>query len=113
MTRATAIPALAYLAAMTAWIYAVWNAAAQPRGGLGHAFGIALVVLHVAAGLAVARWWALVLPALLVPLAVPAGYGAGLEQDAPIWMHLIREAPFAAVLIGLGVGVRKLLARRR
>ena len=113
MTRAAAIPALAYLAAMTVWIYAVWNAGAQPRGALGHAFGIALVALHVGAGAGVGRWWALLLPALLVPVAVPAGFAPGAGQDDPIWMDLVLEAPFAALLIALGVGARKLRVRRR
>jgi hypothetical protein len=108
-----AVVALAYLAVMAAWVYVVWKPDAEPSGVAGAAFWVGLLGLQVGVGFAAGTWWAILLPVLLVPIAVPAGYGEGVGQEVPIWLYLVLWLPVAVVLVAVGVGLRKLVERRR
>ena len=107
-----AVPAC-YLVLMALYFYR-WKediAVSEPWGWVSLA---GLAVLQIAAGLAIARWWSLALPFAAIVVAVPFGYGEGVGQEAPIWLYYgaIFAVP-ASVLVSLGVGGRKLAARRR
>lgn len=106
--------ALAYLACMAVFAYAV----AERQVGYGNdaanaAILAGVALLHLAAGLAVGRWWAVLLPAASVVIALPAGYpDANQGEPLPIWLGLALTAPVACVLIAAGVATWN-LARRR
>ena len=74
----------------------------------------ALVTVHLALGLAVARWWALLVPMLPVVFAVPESNwdcGGGFECIAePLALWVLAGALFVAVpCVGLGVAIAKRL----
>ena len=95
---------------MLFFVYAI----ARPAVGYGSdaaniAFLLGLALLHVLSGWFIARWWAVLLPALIVPLAVPAGTPDAGEDPLPIWFGLAWfVAPIGAALIGIAVAVRRL-----
>jgi len=67
------------------------------------------VLFHVGCGVAIGRWWALLLPLLVVFIAIPSTA----DREFPFWFdYLILLAAPAAFLLGLGVVIRR-LARRR
>ena len=110
--RAEARPlvvAAAYVAAMALYIYAF----VDPDVGFGSDvagwLGIAwLTGRHLATGWGVGRWWAVVLPLLAIPLAVPAGYRARTEGPE-IWVGIAWVlAPGGVILIALAVAFRRL-----
>ena len=105
---------VAYLAVITFWIYAV--ADTQP-GGAEWTFWLVpfLVLLHVGVGAAVGRWWAVLLPALVVLISVPAGYAEITPENAeplPIWFGLLFALPLAVPLVAVGVAGRKIRTRQ-
>ncbi len=109
----TTVAAALYLALMALYFYG-WKqdlAVSEPWGWASLA-GLAL--LQVAAGFAVAPPWSLALPFAAVVVAIPFGDGEGVGQEAPIWLYYgaILAVP-AAALVAIGLGARKLAARRR
>ena len=74
----------------------------------------ALAVLQVVTGFGAARWWAILLPALAVLVAIPAGYpDANRGSDPlPIWIGLAFLAPVGALLVAAGVATVAMLSRR-
>jgi hypothetical protein len=104
---------LGYLGIMAGWFYGVWDRAWDVPTALGWSILVALAMTQLALGIAVARWWAVVLPLVAIVIAMPAGYGEGPGQEAQIWQYYgVLLAPFAVVLVFLGVGARKLRTRR-
>lgn len=109
MTRSPLVGALAYLALMTLWIYGVAN---RWDPGSGAWLIPVLVCVQVLAGLAIGRWWAVLLPIVVVLIAVPAGnppdspVTSPYVEPWPIWFGLALETPVAVVLIALGVAAR-------
>jgi hypothetical protein len=107
------LPAAGYLATMTAWIYGV----VEPSRGYGSdaaaVFGLcALLLLHVATGLAIARGWAALLPAALPLIAYPAGWADG--DELLIWeFYAIYVTPIAALVILAGVALRHVVGGRK
>jgi hypothetical protein len=106
--RAAAVVAYAALALF--WIYV----GAERQLGFGSDAAFALfvavaAVAHFATGFAVGRWWAVVLPALAVLAAIPAGYpDANKGEPFVIWFGLAwLVAPGGTALIALGVLVRR------
>jgi peptidoglycan/LPS O-acetylase OafA/YrhL len=108
------IAILAYSVLCAVWVY--WDLDQQVFFGKPTAQFFELGVLaglHVALGIAVARWWALALPILPIVLALPLGYPeANRGEPLPIWFGLLLAAPFAVALIAVGVGGARLVARR-
>ena len=108
--HARLLAVVAYLAVMTLLVYAVFD-----RGDAGIWVLPVLVTLQVAVGFAGGRWWALMLPVLVVFIAVPAG-------DPPITPESYEPFPlfvtFAAIAIGavpfvaLGLTLRWVYDRR-
>lgn len=103
---------LAYLGGATAWLYVVAATSERSAGSPGRAWVVlgALVV-----GLALGRWPAVLLPLLLPLLAVRAGRGTGdhpAEVDVAGEM-MILVVPASLIAASVGVGVRKIIERRR
>jgi hypothetical protein len=67
------------------------------------------VLFHVSCGAAIGRWWAILLPALVVLVATPSTA----DHEIPFWFdYLIFFAAPAAFLLGLGVVFRRALRGR-
>ena len=111
MTRAPLIGALAYLGLMTLWIYGV---ADRWDPGSGAWLIPVLICIQVLAGFAIGRWWAVLLPIVVVLISVPAGsppITPEYEEPFPIWFGLGFAAPVAILLVGLGVASRRIHIR--
>ena len=104
--------ATAYLALMTIWIYAVVDRTEADRTAW---LLPALVLLQIAVGFVVGRWWAVVLPLLLVPISIPAGYPPITPDSAepfPVFFSVGVAAVFAVPLVVLGLAARIVYERR-
>jgi hypothetical protein len=108
-----AIIAALYTLIALAWVY--W--ALDSRDGLnqpgenGRMFGATVVVLglvHFATGYLGRSLLLLILPALLVAIAVPAGDFPTSRPEYPIWFGLALLAPIFVVLTGIGLAARRL-----
>ena len=112
-----AVGVASYLALTAAWIYGIENTSVR----LGHEdlanWGtIALLVaLQIGLGIAVGRFWALLVYGLAIAVAIPAGRPPWLyhDQPAPIWRTLLFGAVLGLPLIALGVALRRLGPRLR
>jgi hypothetical protein len=102
--------ALVYLALSAVWLYGFvdrgWFEGDDWRAwsilGLG-------VVVHVAFGWTIREWAALLLPIVLVPLVLPAGYPeSDYSEPAPVWIAQIFYLVFEIPAIALGLGLRTL-----
>jgi peptidoglycan/LPS O-acetylase OafA/YrhL len=109
--RAEARPlavAAAYVAAMALYIFGIADRnvgyGSDAAGWLGIA---ALAALHLATGWGMGRWWAVLLPLLAVPIAIPAGYPERTEPELWIGVAYV-VAPAGVALIALAVAVRRL-----
>jgi hypothetical protein len=68
-----------------------------------------LLAVHPAAGFAIGRWWALLLPFAVVFASLPLGYpSTNRGEPWPIWWGLLAWAPLAVALLALGVALRRL-----
>jgi len=104
--------ALAYLVGALAVTYGIWGR----YDGFGYepvwvselSLWTLLLVVHVAAGALIGRWWALALPVAWVVLSVPAdGY------DMPVWVGIAFNLPLTWLpALVLGVAVRRAVERR-
>ena len=105
--------ALVYVAAAAGWVYGIIERidAADDEPWLFVSYA-ALAVLHVGVGYAIARWWAVLLPARPIPLAVPAEYVPDTRPEFPIWFALALLAPFGCALLAAGVAAAR-IARGR
>jgi hypothetical protein len=73
-----------------------------------------LVLLHLALGFVVARWWAVLLPLVPVILAAPVGYPSSNRGEAgPLWLLLLFWAPAEVALVAAGMGVDAFASRMR
>jgi hypothetical protein len=98
-----------YLGLMTLVVYGAMN-----RGSpdLGDWMLAPLVFVQFAAGFFVGRWWAILLPLLVVVISVPAGYPPDPHGEGfPLWFGLAFLSVFAIPLVGLAVWGRKLYDR--
>lgn len=97
--------AVAYVVVMVALVYGLWDSPASANEGLAVTVAAGLAILHFATGWVIASWWAVALPVLAVPLAVPAGRPDGVGgEPIPIWLVLAYlVTPVGIVLVTLGV----------
>jgi hypothetical protein len=105
--RRPLIGAFAYLAVMTLWIYGVAN---RWDPGTGGWLLPVLIFIQLLGGLAVGRWWAVLLPVVVVLVSIPAGdppITPDYVEPFPIWFGLGLFAPVAFLVIALGVAARK------
>ena len=107
------LAALAYLGAMSLYFLA-WREDVFFGEPLTWLVFAVLALLHLTVGAAIGRWWAVALPFGAILVAAPFGYGEGVGQEAPIAFYYgyVMSVP-ASVLTAVGVGLRKLAARRR
>jgi hypothetical protein len=100
----------AYIVTGAVWIF--WILDRQVFFGndaAGWATVTLLLVLHVAVGFAVGRWWALVLPFTWVAFAYPLGYpSANRGEPTVLWQGLLGLTPVAVMMLGLGVALSTL-----
>ena len=69
----------------------------------------ALLLFYVACGAAIGRWWAMLLPLLVVLIAIPSNA----DSDVPYWAdYLFFLAVPAALLLGLGVLLGRIVRSR-
>lgn len=93
---------VAYVAALTLWLYA------DAIDRLGFVLSwLVLVAIHAATGFLIGRGWALVLPIAAVPIAIPASLRDG-DDGAAVATAIFPFLPVATVLIVLGLGFRRL-----
>jgi hypothetical protein len=109
----TGLAALVYLGAMSLY-FAAWKEDVFFGEPLTWLTFVGLALLQVAVGATIGSWWAVALPFGAILVAVPFGYGEGVGQEAPIAFYYgyVMSVP-AALLTALGVGLRRLVARRR
>ena len=101
-----AAAAAVFVGGMAAWIYL--SPDSSDAAFVGIALGV-LAVFHFAAGFAVGRWWAVLLPLLVALVVVPAG-GDG---EIPAWFgYLLFGGVAGAVLLAAGVALRRFRERR-
>jgi hypothetical protein len=95
--------ALAYLVLMTLVVYGAMNRWDPASRGWSWMLPV-LGLVQLAAGFFVGRWWALLLPLLVVVISVPAGYAPDPHGEAfiPIWFGLAILAVVAVPLVALG-----------
>jgi peptidoglycan/LPS O-acetylase OafA/YrhL len=100
--------AAAYVVAMAVYVYAIVDPAVTfGSDARAAAVGVGLLAVHVATGWAIGRWWAVLLPALAVPVAVPAGYPDRGEPE--LWVPIaFVVAPLGVCVIGVAVAARRL-----
>ncbi len=108
-----ALAALVYLVVMGFYFYA-WKEDVFFEPPFDWLVFAGMAVVQVAAGSWIGRLWAAALPFVAILVAAPFGYGEGAGQEAPIWLYyaFILSLP-AAILVAIGVGIRRLTARRR
>ena len=103
--------AVAYLFLMTLVVYGAMN---RWDPDSGRWLFWVLILAQLAVGLLVGRWWALVLPLLIVLISVPAGYPPDPHGEGfPLWFSLAILSVFAIPLVGAGVVAQKILDGRR
>ena len=101
-----AAAAAAFVGGMAAWFYLAPDT--SDAAFVGTAFGV-LALFHVAAGFAVGRWWAALLPVLVTLALVPSGR----DGEIPAWFgYLLLMAVPGAVLLTAGVALRRFRERR-
>jgi hypothetical protein len=95
----------AYLGLCAAYSFLIWGPWDGTYGNptSWRALGM-IAILHVVAGAAIGRWWAILLPVGWALLSVPAeGY------DTPVWIIILFQTPFFwAPALAVGVALRRL-----
>jgi hypothetical protein len=94
-----------YLAVVMAWAVERLDDGSAPS--LTVRWGIAVVAVHVLAGMLVPRWRILLLPFAAVLLAVPLGYPK--HGEVPVALVLLYWAPVALLLVATGVALVRYL----
>lgn len=103
----------AYLAGMTLWIYGVLD---QTTSDWVIWFFPILGLAQIAAGIVIGRWWAVLLPLVLIPISVPAMDPPITPDNAepfPIFISVAFWALLAVPLVAFGVGARKAVESRQ
>jgi len=96
--------AIAYLALAAAYSYLVWGPWDGTYGDpMSWSAVAALLLVHVLAGAAIGRWWAVLLPLGWSAVSVPAG-----GYDTPVSIIILFQATFFwAPALALGVAIRR------
>ena len=97
---------LGYFAFATWFIYGVVDRAYNVSDG---ADTLIMVVLPVALGALIGRWWASLLPVAVFLLSIPAGYSADSGLEAPVWFIVMLYQAIAIPLVITGIVARKLV----
>jgi hypothetical protein len=102
-----------YTGVALAWVYGAlnWSGGLSRESGNDRMVWATIVVLgvtHLAVGYFGRGVWLLAVPAVLVLLAVPAGYFPTSRPEMPIWFGLAMLAPIFVVSVGIGMLTRRL-----
>jgi len=109
-SRRGAVLGAVYLAGGLLWIYAV----VDRRGDVGNIWELVLLLAgSVAFGAAAARWWVVVLPLVLIPLALPAGKVPGGGELDRAYEFPLLMAPGLMIALAVGVATRRFARTRR
>ena len=104
------IAVVSYFVLMLVWVFWVLDRQVffgEPRGDW--IVLAALLAAHLAVGFAIGRWWALLLPFVVVFASIPLGHpSTNRGEPWPIWWGLLAWVPLAAAFLALGVGFRRL-----
>jgi hypothetical protein len=91
------------------WIYAV----VDRRGDVGSvAELVAVFCFHALIGAVAGRWWAILLPLLLLPLALPAGSAPHAGDVDRVWEIVLLITYIWIAAVAVGVFVRKAATAR-
>ena len=93
----------AYIAPSLIWIYGPMAANSEES----YWWLLALVTLQLGFGTVVGEWWACVVPLLLIPLSMPAGYGSSTDADIPVVGAVTVLVMLAIPVVGIGVAARR------
>jgi hypothetical protein len=93
----------AYVAPSIIWIYGPMAA----NSAESYWWLLAIVALQLGFGAVVGEWGACVVPLLLIPLSMPAGYGSNTDSDSPVLGAVTVLVMLAIRLIGIGVAARR------
>lgn len=104
--RRAAVVVVAYLAVAAAWVYLFLDSGSLEGDDLWWLVTAGFAVAHVALGFLVGRWPVVLLPLVLVPLAIPAGYPQSMFEPPPVWLTQTLLVQFEVALVALGLGVR-------
>ena len=104
--RRAAVVVVAYLAVAAAWVYLFLDSGFLEGDDLWWLVTAGFAVAHVALGFLVGRWPVVLLPLVLVPLAIPAGYPQSMFEPPPVWWTQAMLVQFEVALVALGLGVR-------
>ena len=104
---------VAYLALAVAWVYLFLDSGFLEDNDLWWLVTAEFALAHVALGFTARHWPVVLLPLVLVPLAIPAGYPQSMFEPRPDWWTQAMLVQFEVALVALGVGVRALADRRR
>ena len=97
---------VAYLAVAAAGVYLFLDSGFLEGDDLWWLVTAGFAVAHVALGFLVGRWPVVLLPLVLVPLAIPAGYPQSMFEPPPVWLTQTLLVQFEVALVALGLGVR-------
>ena len=109
--RQPPVGAVVYLVVMTLWIYGVLN---RSTADWTDWFVLVVAVLQILVGFAVGRWWAILLPLLVVAISVPAGFPPITPDNAepfPIFFGVAFGTLVAVPLIAVGLAARVVAER--
>lgn len=103
--------AVAYLAIAVAWVYLFLDSGFLEDDDLWWLVTAGFALAHVALGFTVGRWPVVLLPLVLAPLAIPAGYPESRWEPPPVWVTQTLLVQFEVALVALGLGARTLADR--
>jgi hypothetical protein len=103
--RLSLIAAASYLLLGLIWIYGFENTRAWTLVA-NTPFFVVVVIAHACLGVAVGRWWCLLLPPCIVLLALPAGYNLSSTSEIPVWASVALTMLYAGPALAVGITVR-------
>jgi hypothetical protein len=104
---------VAYLALAVAWVYLFLDSGFLEGHDLWWLVTAGFALAHVALGFTARHWPVILLPLVLAPLAIPAGYPESRWEPPPVWVTQTLLVQFEVFLVALGVGARALADRHR
>jgi lysylphosphatidylglycerol synthetase-like protein (DUF2156 family) len=107
------VAVLAYLALAAAWVYVFLDRGFFEGHDLWWLVAAGFALAHVALGFIVGRCPVVLLPLVLVPLAIPAGYPESMWEPPPVWLTQTLLVQFEVSLVALGLGARAVSDRCR
>lgn len=102
---------VAYMALGAAWVYLFLDSGFLEGHNLWWLVTAGFALTHLALGFTARHWRVVLLPLVLAPLAIPAGYPESRWEPPPVWVTQTLLVQFEVALVALGVGARTLADR--